>query len=209
MALYIEQTLQTYLDDLASSKSAPGGGSAAAVSGAMAAALAGMVCHLTLGKEKYADVQEEITTLLSQAEEHRQRFQQLMADDITAYTRLSACFKMPRDSEDQRQIRLDAIQLCLAQAAQVPLEMSERAVQVAQICERVAEIGNTNVLSDVAAAAMLAASSGTSAAWMVRANLKSLRDEEVLAALSQRLSHALEEITTRCQRVTSIVGERA
>lgn len=207
--MYIEQTLQTYLDDLASSKSAPGGGSAAAVSGAMAAALTCMVCRLTLGKEKYADVQEEIAGLLEQAEEQRQHFQQLMTDDIAAYTRLSACFKMPRDSEDQRRMRADAIQLCLNQAALVPMEMCERAVQVALICERVAEIGNVNVLSDIGAAAMLTASAGTAAAWMVRVNLKNLRDEEAVGALSERLSRALDEITSGCQRVTALVGERA
>lgn len=207
--MYIEQTLQTYLDDLASSQSTPGGGSAAAVSGAMAAALTCMVCQLTLGKEKYASVQEEISELLSQAEEQRQRFQQLMTEDITAYGRLAACFKMPRDTEDQRRMRADAIQLCLNEAALVPLEMSERAVQVAKICGRVAEIGNANVLSDIAAAAMLAASAGTAAAWMVRVNLKSMKDEEAVATLSQRLSLALDEITSRCQRVTAIVGERA
>jgi formiminotetrahydrofolate cyclodeaminase len=207
--LYIEQSLQTYLDDLASSKSTPGGGSAAAVSGAMAAALANMVCQLTLGKEKYVDVQEEIAELSGQAEEQRQRFQQLMTADIAAYTKLSACFKMSRESEDQRRMRADAIQLCLTEAALVPLEMSERAVLVAKICERVAEIGNVNVLSDVAAAAMLAASAGTSAAWMVRINLKSLKDEEVIETLSGRLSLALDEITSRCQQVTALVGERA
>ncbi len=207
--MYIEQTLQTYLDDLASSKSTPGGGSAAAVSGAMAAALANMVCQLTLGKEKYADVQEEIAELSGQAEEQRQRFQQLMAADIAAYTKLSACFKMPRENEDQRRMRADAIQLCLTEAALVPLEMSERAVLVAKICERVAEIGNINVLSDIAAAAMLAASAGTSAAWMVRVNLKSLKDDEVIETLSGRLSLALDEITSRCQQVTATVGERA
>lgn len=207
--MYIEQTLQVYLDDLASSKSAPGGGSAAAVSGAMAAALACMVCQLTLGKEKYADVQDEITELLTQAEEQRQRFQQLMAADIDAYTKLSACFKMARDTEDQRRMRADAIQLCLTEAALVPLEMSERAVLVAQICERVAEIGNVNILSDIAAAAMLAASAGTSAAWMVRINLKSLKDIETVESLSERLSLALDALTSRCQQVTSIVGERA
>ena len=110
--MYIEQTLQTYLDDLASSKSTPGGGSAAAVSGAMAAALAAMVCQLTLGKEKYADVQEEIGALLGQAEEQRQRFQELMAADIAAYGKFSVCLKLPRETEDQRLLRADTLQLC-------------------------------------------------------------------------------------------------
>ena len=97
----------------------------------------------------------------------------------------------------------------LTEAALVPLEMSERAVIVAKICERVAEIGNANVLSDIAASAMLAASAGTAAAWMVRANLKSIKDGDVIETLGGRLSIALDEITRRCQQVTAIVGERA
>jgi len=207
--LYIDQTLQTYLDDLASSKSTPGGGSAAAVSGAMASALACMVCQLTLGKEKYMDVQDEIAQLLREAETHRQRFQQLMGEDIAAYGNLSGSFKMPRETEEQREERAAAVQKSLLAAALVPLEMTERSVEVAKICERVAEIGNANVLSDIAAAAMFAASAGTGAAWMVRVNLKSLRDQSSAAQLGQRLSVALEEITRRCQQVTSIVGGRA
>lgn len=206
--MYIDQPLQTYLDDLASSSSTPGGGSAAAISGAMAAALVCMVCQLTLGKEKYVDVQDEITSLLSRAEEHRQRFQQLMAEDIAAYGRLSASFKMPRASEEEREARAAAIQQNLVEAALVPLEISEQAVAVASICERVAEIGNVNILSDIAAAAMLAASAGTSAAWMVRVNLTSLKDAQTAEALSRRLSKALDEITSRCQKVASLVGKR-
>jgi formiminotetrahydrofolate cyclodeaminase len=206
--VYIDQPLQTYLDDLASSSSTPGGGSAAALSGAMAAALTCMVCQLTLGKEKYADVQDEMASLLGRAEEQRQRFQQLMAEDIAAYGKLSACFKMPRASEEERQARATAIQQNLVEAALVPLEISERAVEVAGICERVAEIGNVNVLSDIAAAAMLAASAGTAAAWMVRVNLQSLKDTQTVESLSRRLSQALDRITSRCQQVTSLVGKR-
>ena len=207
--MYIDQTLHLYLDDLASSNSTPGGGSAAAVSGAMAAALACMVCRLTQGKAKYADVQEEISTLLQQAEEQRQRFQQLLTEDISAYGTLAASFKLPRETDEQRAARAEAIQQGLVEAALVPLEMAERANTIAQICLRVAEIGNANVISDIAAAAMLAASSGTAAAWMVRVNLQSLKDPERVATLSQRLSHALDEITKRCQQVTMLVGERA
>src|SRR5262249_54792629 len=159
---------------------------------------------LTLGKEKYAHVQVEISTLLQQAEGLRGRFQELMAEDISAYETLSTCFKMARETEEQQQRRMTAIQKSLVGAALVPLETSERAVEIAKICERVAEIGNTSVLSDIAAAAMLAASAGTSAAWMVRVNLQGLKDAEQVAGLSRRLSRALDEITSRCQRVTSL-----
>ncbi len=207
--MYIDQTLQLYLDDLASDNSTPGGGSASAVSGAMAAALACMVCRLTQGKEQYAAVQAEISTLLQQAEEHRQRFQDLMTEDIAAYSALSATFKLPRASDEQRLARAAAVQQGLVAAALVPLEIGERAVEVARVCERIAQIGNVNVLSDIAAAAMLAASAGTSAAWMVRVNMQHMRDQEQMVNLGGRLSRVLDEITSRCQNVTAIVGERA
>ncbi|MGH2506374.1 MAG: cyclodeaminase/cyclohydrolase family protein [Ktedonobacteraceae bacterium] len=207
--MYIDQTLQLYLDDLASSNSTPGGGSAAAVSGAMAAALACMVCRLTQGKAKYAEVQGEISMLLHEADGQRRRFQQLLAEDIAAYGKLSASLKLSRDTEEQREARTAAIQQGLVEAALVPLEMCERANAIAHICVRVAEIGNVNVISDIAAAAMLAASSGTAAAWMVRVNLQNLKDQEQVATLSLRLSTALDELTSRCQQVTVFVGERA
>lgn len=207
--LYRDQTLQTYLDDLASSQSTPGGGSAAALSGAMAASLACMVCRLTLGKAKYAAVQDEINALLIQAEEQRQRFLQLMTEDINAYGKLSASFKLPRESEEERQVRAAAVQQGLRIAASVPLEMSERAEAVAKICERVAEIGNANVISDIAAAAALTISAGNAAASMVRINLKSLKDTAQVERLSTRLSTALASLASHCQRVNEIVGERA
>lgn len=207
--MYIDQTLRIYLDDLASSNSTPGGGSAAAVSGAMAAALACMVCRLTLGKSKYAEVQKEIAALLEKAEGQRERFQQLMTEDIDAYGRLSSSFKMPRDSEEQREARSTALQQGLVTAAQVPLEMVERANALASICARIAEIGNANVISDIGAAAMLVSSASTAAAWMVRINVKSLKDQERALQLGKRLADAMEETEQHCHRVTELVRERS
>ena len=207
--MYLEKHLQDYLDDLASSKSTPGGGSAAALSGAMGAALACMVARLTLGKADYADVQQEIETLVQNAEKLRTRFQQLMQEDIEAYGRLSACFKMPRETSEQRTARTKAIQERLVEAALVPLEMAECAAQLVQYCQRIAEIGNANVLSDIATGAMLASSAGTGASWMVRTNLRAMKDLELVNTLSERLSVALDTISASSQRVISIVGERA
>ncbi len=206
--MYKEQTLQTYLDDLASSSSTPGGGSAAAVSGSMAAALVCMVCRLTQGKEKYAAVQDEIEALLQRAEEQRQRFLELQTADIAAYGTLAACFKMARDTDEQKQKRTLAIQQSLVEAALVPLEMSERASEVAKLCERVAEIGNANVLSDIATASTLATSAGNGAAWMVRVNLRSLKDASQVDLLNTRLSVALDALAGHGQRAIALVMER-
>jgi methenyltetrahydrofolate cyclohydrolase len=209
MNMYIDQTLQNYLDDLASSQPTPGGGSASALSGAMGAALASMVCRLTLGKEAYAVVQQEIEGLLSRTEKLRLRFQQLVQEDIEAYGRLSACYKSPRETSEERAARTAAIQKQLVEAALVPLEVVESAAELIQCCQRIAEIGNATVLSDVATGAILASSAGEGAALMVRINLRSMKNEVLVAELGERLSKALTLISEGVQRVRSIVGGRA
>ena len=207
--MYLDQPLQVYLDDLASSQPTPGGGSAAALSGAMGAALASMVAQLTLGKANYADVQQEIEELLQSTEKLRARFQQLLQEDVDAYKRLSQCFKMPRNTDEERTTRSNAIQEQLAEAALVPLEVAECAAELVQYCRRIAEIGNVNVLSDIAVGSMLASSAGASAAWLVRVNLSSLNDLELVNVMSDRLTAALDSIAETNAQVTSIVGERA
>jgi formiminotetrahydrofolate cyclodeaminase len=208
MNMYIDQTLQRYLDDLASAQPTPGGGSTAALSGAMGAALASMVCRLTLGKEAYAGAQQEIEGLLRQTEHLRLRFQQLMQEDIEAYGRLSACYKMPHETIEERAARTAAIQKQLVEAALVPLEVAERAAELMQYCQRIAEIGNTTVLSDVATGAILALSAGEGAALMVRINLRAMKNFEQVVELGERLNKALTLIADGVRRVSSTVGGR-
>ena len=208
MHMYIDETLQHYLDDLASARPAPGGGSTAALSGAMGAALASMVCRLTVGKAAYAGVQQEIEELLKRTEHLRLRFQQLIQEDIDAYGRLSACYKLPRETNEERATRTEAIQKQLVEAALVPLEVAERAAELVQCCERIIEIGNATVLSDVATGAILASSAGEGAALMVRINVQALKNEELAVELRERLNGALTVIANGVQRVTSRVGRR-
>lgn len=205
----IDQPLQDYLHALASEQPTPGGGSATALSGAMGAALASMVCQLTLGKEAYAGVRQEIEELLRRAENLRLRFQQLLQEDIEAYGRLSASYKLPRETNEERAARSSAIQERLVEAALVPLEVAERAAELVQCCQRIAEVGNAAVLSDVAIGAILASGAGEGAALLVRFNLRAMKNDELVAGLGKRLSGALALISEGRQRVTVIVGDRA
>jgi formiminotetrahydrofolate cyclodeaminase len=207
--MFLHKPLQNYLDELASANATPGGGSTAALSGAMGAALACMVSRLTLGKAKYADVQSEIETLLQQAEQLRTRFQQLIQEDIEAYGHLSASFKMPRTTDEEKAVRTQAIQERSKEAALVPLEMAERAAELAVCCKRIAEIGNVGVLSDIAAGAGLAACAAHGAAWMVRINLKTLKDQALVETLEQRLTRAVNTVEALNQQVAEIVGGKA
>ncbi len=206
--MYLDTPLQNYLDDLASSQPTPGGGSAAALSGAMGAALACMVSRLTLGKADYADVQAEIEALVQKAEQLRARFQQLMQADIDAYGKLSASFKLPRATAEEKAARTKAIQERLTEAALVPLEMAERAAELVQDCLRIAQIGNTRVLSDIATAAALAVCAGNGASWMVRVNVTSMKDQELVSKLNGRLAQALQTLSTVSQQVKEIVEKR-
>jgi formiminotetrahydrofolate cyclodeaminase len=207
--MYLDKSLQEYLDDLASDRPTPGGGSTAALSGAMGTALTCMVARLTLGKANYAEVQPEIEIIIERVERLRTRFQQLIQADIEAYGQLSACFKLPRITDEEKTARTKAIQEQLVEAALVPLEMAERAAELIQHCQRIAEIGNKNVLSDIGVAATLAFAAGSGAAWMVKTNVQSLKDQTRADELDARLQTALQTISVGKQRVVDIVGERA
>ncbi|GAC1393580.1 MAG: cyclodeaminase/cyclohydrolase family protein [Ktedonobacteraceae bacterium] len=207
--MYLEKPLQQYLDDIASSQSTPGGGSASALSGAIGAGLASMVARLTLGKADYINVQQEVEALIQKTEQLRTRFQQLIQEDIDAYGRLSACFKMPRTTDEERATRTQAIQARLAEAALVPLEVTECAAELLHHCQRIAEIGNKTVLSDIATSTMLVSSAGTGASWMVRTNLLVMKDLALVDTLSDRLNTALDTIAMCSQQVITLVGEKA
>jgi methenyltetrahydrofolate cyclohydrolase len=207
--MYIEEKLHRYLDDLASAQPTPGGGSTAALSGAMGAALASMVCRITMGKEAYADVQQEIEGLLRRTEYLRSRFQQLMQEDIEAYGRLAVCYKLPRETSEERKHRTDMIQKQLVEAALVPLEVVECAAELIRCFQRIAEIGSITVLSDVATGAILASCSGKGASFMVRINARSLKNDKVIVELEDRLNTALAINAEGVEQVTNIVGGRA
>ncbi|MDQ2717402.1 MAG: cyclodeaminase/cyclohydrolase family protein [Chloroflexota bacterium] len=204
--MYIDQSLREYLDDLSSSQPTPGGGSAAALSGAMGAALASMVTRLTIGKPEYADVQQEIAELLRQTERLRLRFEELVQEDIDAYERLSMCFRLPRDTSEQSEARSRAIQVRLQEAALVPLEVAECAAELLQHCRRIAEIGNKHVLSDIATGVILATSAANGASWMVLVNTRSMKNAVRARELNERLKAALQAITEGSQQVLELVG---
>jgi formiminotetrahydrofolate cyclodeaminase len=206
--VYIEKPIATYLEALASAQPTPGGGSAAAISGAMAAALASMVSRLTQGKEKYAAVQEEIELIIVRADELRHRFQALMQADITAYGKLSASFKMPKASESEKLARQEAVQQSLEEAALVPLSMVECAAELSQINTRIAEIGNANVLSDIATSAELSVSAALGASYMVRINTQSLKNRERAQDLETRVQQAVETVRREREKTLQFVGDR-
>lgn len=206
--MYLEKPLQQYLDDLASRQPTPGGGSASALSGALAAALASMVGRLTLGKAGYEDAQAEIEVIITLTEQARKRFVELLEEDIAAYGRLSSAYKMPRGTEDERAARSRVIQEHLTEAALAPLEVVETSANLSSFLVRLAQVGNASVLTDLETAVMLANAAAMGAAAMVRVNLHSMRDAALVNQLQARLAAALNQVTENGQRVVEIAGRR-
>ena len=179
--IYSSEPLQVYLDDAASKKPAPGGGSVSACAGALGAALVGMVCNLTRGREKFADVETEIVTLVEASEAARARLEQLLQEDTTAYNGVIAAYKMPKETGEEQAARSQAIQAGLIVAADVPLEICRVAAAVCRLAKVAAGIGNPRAVTDAGIGAILGEAAVVGAALNVKINLGSIKDEAYVA----------------------------
>jgi glutamate formiminotransferase/formiminotetrahydrofolate cyclodeaminase len=190
---------QDFLDALAEGTPAPGGGSAAAYSGAAGAALVAMVARLTLGKKKYAAVEAQMYAILEKAESLRAALKEAIQEDATAFEAVMQAMKLPRDTDEEAAVRHAAIEDATLNAARVPLETARMAVEVMELGVQVAGNGNLNAISDGATGAALARAALTGAGYNVRINVSGLSDPsqgtELLAAVweLEKQAAALEE----------------
>jgi formiminotetrahydrofolate cyclodeaminase len=187
-----DKSVANFLDELASNAPAPGGGSVAALSGALGAALVSMVCNLTLGKKGYEQVQDDIQDLLDRSEALRHKSADLLEEDVKAYTGYSKAAKMPRATEEEKAERKVAMQEALKVATDVPLSIAETAVEVMDLCMPAAEKGNKWAVSDAGVAVLMAEAALRSAALNVLINLGTLKDEEFVADRRAKLEALLE-----------------
>jgi formiminotetrahydrofolate cyclodeaminase len=187
-----EKSVNTFLDELASSAPAPGGGSAAALGAAIGAALLSMVANLTVGKKKYADVQDDILRILNRSEALRRRCVELLESDVAAYTKVSKAYKMPRETEEEKAARSAAIQEALKGATTVPMELAETCVEILSLCPESAEKGNVLAVSDVGVGVLMAEAALRAAALNVLINLGSIKDEAFVRREGARLDALLD-----------------
>ncbi len=180
-----------FLDELASSAPAPGGGAVAALAGALGAALVSMVGNLTLGKKDYVGVQDQVTALLAQSESLRGRLAALIEEDYAAFIRLSAAMKLPRATDEEKAARTEAVQTALKGATEVPQQIAEACAAAMKLCRPMAEIGNKNAVSDAGVAVLMAEAGLRAAALNVLINLGTIKDMEFVARERARLDDLL------------------
>lgn len=187
-----DNTIKEFLTALSSKSPVPGGGSASALSGALAASLLAMVCNLTIGKERFIAVEEQAEAVRLETEKLRERFSDLIEEDAAAFNAVIAAYKLKKATEAEKQARTIAVQKALRHAADVPLETARLALNVLELGQSLLEIGNPLALSDVGVSALLAESAVQGALLNVDINAKLMKDKQYAGKLTKE-ANALRE----------------
>ncbi len=203
-----EKSIEIFLDELAGKQATPGGGSAAAVIGAQSAALTSMVCNLTIGKPKYAEVEEEMKALLKQSEALRQQLTGMIKLDVDVFDTLMACYGLAKETDQEKATRSEKLQAALKEATQVPLECAKASALAIKLSRVAAEKGNIGVISDAGVAAMAGYSALKSAALNVYINTGSIKDKKFVTEKLTELEQVISGADIEAEKTYQIVKSK-
>lgn len=206
--MIVNQPVSTFLDELASSAATPGGGSAAAVMGAMGAALVSMVCNLTIGKKAYVEVEGDMKAILAEAEALRARIAGMVAEDVQAFDQLMAAYGLPKETDEDKAARSAAIQAGLKAATDAPLACARACAQAIELSLRVAEKGNRGVISDAGVGALAAQAALRSAALNVFINVPMIKDAEFAQSRKAEIEALLASATAQAEKAYQVTVSR-
>jgi formiminotetrahydrofolate cyclodeaminase len=190
------KTFQDYLKELSSDSPAPGGGNAAAITGALGASLAAMVCNLTIGKKKYSDVENEMTDLKQKFLEYQRKFIELSLKDNDAFNKVMNTMKVPKDTEEHKELRLQNIEKATYGAIEIPADVMKSCADILPLIKIIIEKGNKNSLSDAGVAVSLIGSSARSAYLNVLINCGSLKNQTIAGEIKKQADVLIDDITT-------------
>lgn len=200
----MEKNIDKFLAELASSAPTPGGGGAAALCGALGIALGNMVGNLTLGKKKYADVQEDIAELNAKAEALRAGFVALVDADAEAFAPLSRAYSIPKDDPARDEIMEPA----LLRAAEAPLEIMRKCAEALELISGYAAKGSALAISDAGCAAALCGAAMEAAALNVKINTKSMKNRAVADNIKAEMNELLQKYFALSQEIYNDVSGR-
>ena len=180
-----ELTIKDFISKVISNDPVPGGGSVSALNGALAAALSAMVANLTVGRKKYVEVNDLMQELSARFEKLSQKLIEDVDRDSDAYNRVFAAFKLPKETDEEKQVRNEAIQRETKYAAQVPMEVARAVYEVLPQIDAIAQKGNSNAVTDACVSMMCARTAILGALLNVRINLTSIKDETFVNAMRE------------------------
>ncbi len=191
--MYAEKPLRFFLDKLCSDSPEPGGGSASALVGATAASLSGMLAALTINKKGYEHVKQEMEEHFALAKKLKEDLLELLQRDTEAFDDASKAFKLPKDTEEQKKKRAEAIEAGLKKATEVPLSIMEKSLEIARLAQRVLKNGNEMAITDGAISALFAEAAAIGGMINVRINFSWMKDKDYIDSVEKRLGVILEE----------------
>ena len=205
MAEIKDTGIELFLDALASNSATPGGGSAAAIIGAMGAALVSMVCNLTIGKKKYVEVEGDMKDVLAKAEALRTKLIGMIEDDVEAFDAVMGAYGMPKETDADKAARDKAIQAALKQATDVPMACARAARQVIDIAAIASDKGNLNVISDAGVGVLAGYAALRSAALNVFTNARMITDKTFAEAKLKELNALLAGAEAATEKAYGVV----
>lgn len=203
-----KQQIGEWTDTLASRAPVPGGGGASALGGALGAALGQMVANLTVGKKRYADVEEEIQQSLAELGRLQEELLDLADQDAQVFAPLAQAYSMPTDTPQQRDEKEQVMEERLLAASLVPLNMMEKASRVLEILEELEAKGSRMAISDVGVAVQFTRTALTGAVMNVYINTKSMKNREKAKELNQKADRLLGEGTQKADEIYDRVRVR-
>lgn len=204
----VNKTVTSFLDELASNSPAPGGGSVAALAGALGSALTSMVCRLTAGRKKYAEVEAEMKAVLGESEKLRAVFARLVDADTDAFNKVMEAWSLPKDTDDQKALRNAAVQEATKEATLVPLEVMKHGIDALALARTVAQKGNVNSASDAGVSALMAGACIEAAALNVKINLPGITDTEFTEWKASEVATIRRTGREAVEEILAIVAEK-
>ena len=203
-----KRSIEEFLGDLASGAPTPGGGSAAAIMGAMGAALVSMVCNVTIGKKGYEAAEPEMRAVLAESEKLRLRLTAMVAEDVAAFDSLMAGYKLPKANDEEKSRRAAAIQAALRRATEVPLDCARVCAEVIALSRRASEKGYLGVISDGGVGVLAAYTGMRGAALNVYINAPSLKDRGFAEQAIAELQKLVESCAVESEAVYTLVRSK-
>ncbi len=203
-----EQSCEYFVDVLASKEPVPGGGGAAALIGAVGTALSDMVGSLTVGKKKYADVQNEIAELKTEAAKLEKEFINLVTRDAEVFEPLSKAYGLPKETEEEQKFKAEVMEKALDEACSVPLQIMECACKAVKLTDAMSKIGTAIAISDAGCGAASLRAALSAASLNVFINTKSMADREKAEKLESHAQWMLDKYIPICDEIFARVLDR-
>ncbi len=201
MTKLVDMKIKDFLDETASKAPTPGGGSVAALAGALAAALSSMVCNLTKGKERYSNVWDKMEEMLYRSEKIRRKLEILIDKDTESFNKVMEAFNLPKESEEEKEIRKRKIQEALKGAAIVPLKTARECNEIAEVAKIIAEKGNQNSITDAVASAIMAEAGLRIAILNVKINISSIKDSRFVENIGYEIDILEKNIKEKTKEI--------